>query len=112
MFVVFNDFEYKTNSIEQKNVGGPGGGSPPAKPVKGVWGGEAPPAKIRGVWGAAPPSQKYFGKNPKMKKSENECNWAAKASGGGKSSILALLQRWYDPSSGAILVDGIPSRQP
>lgn len=29
------------------------------------------------------------------------------ASGGGKSSILALLQRWYDPSSGAILVDGI-----
>ena len=43
---------------EKKNAGGPGGGSPPAKPVKGgVWGGEAPPAKIRGVWGAAPPSQ-------------------------------------------------------
>ena len=48
---------------EKKNAGGPGGGSPPAKPVKGgVWGGEAPPAKIRGVWAAAPPSQnrKFF----------------------------------------------------
>ena len=46
---------------EKKNAGGPGGGSPPAKPVKGgVWGGFAPPAKIWGVWGAAPPSQKYF----------------------------------------------------
>ena len=41
----------------KKNAGGPGGGSPPAKPVKGgVWDGKAPPAKIRGVWGAAPPS--------------------------------------------------------
>ena len=50
---------------EKKNAGGPGGGSPPAKPVKGgVWGGEAPSAKIRGVWGAAPPSQnrKFFEK--------------------------------------------------
>ena len=47
-----------SSEAKKKNVGGPGGGSPPAKPVKGgVWGGEAPPAKIWGVWGAAPPSQ-------------------------------------------------------
>ena len=31
---------------EEKNAGGPGGGSPPAKSVKGgVWGGEAPQPK-------------------------------------------------------------------
>ena len=43
---------------EQKKAGGPGGGSPPAKPVKeGVWGAEALPAKIRGVWGSVSPSQ-------------------------------------------------------
>ena len=43
---------------QKKNAEGPGGGSPPAKPVKGgFWGGFAPPAKNRGVWGAAPPSQ-------------------------------------------------------
>ena len=46
---------------KKKNAGGPGGGSPPAKPVKGgVWGDEAPPAQIRGVWGAAPSSQNFF----------------------------------------------------
>ena len=38
---------------EKKNAGGPGAGSPPAKPVKGRSGwAEASPAKIRG-----PPSQ-------------------------------------------------------
>lgn len=29
------------------------------------------------------------------------------ASGGGKSSIIALLERWYDPSQGSIRVDGM-----
>ena len=53
-----------SSEAKKKNAGGPGGGSPPAKPVKGgVWGGEAPPAKIRGVWGAAPPSQNFFEKS-------------------------------------------------
>ncbi|CAK0883688.1 unnamed protein product [Prorocentrum cordatum] len=27
------------------------------------------------------------------------------ASGGGKSSVIALLQRWYDPTAGRVLVD-------
>ena len=46
--------------VSSENAGGPGGGSPPAKPVKGGGSGGAlpPPAKIRGVWGA-PPSQKF-----------------------------------------------------
>ena len=30
------------------------------------------------------------------------------ASGGGKSSIIALLERWYDPSGGVIEIDGVP----
>ncbi len=32
------------------------------------------------------------------------------ASGSGKSSILALLQRFYDPTQGAIYLDGIDIR--
>lgn len=32
------------------------------------------------------------------------------ASGGGKSSVIALLQRWYDPTRGRILVDGVDLR--
>ncbi|KAL1965240.1 hypothetical protein VTN77DRAFT_5994 [Rasamsonia byssochlamydoides] len=33
------------------------------------------------------------------------------ASGSGKSTIVALLQRWYDASQGQILMDGIDIRQ-
>ena len=29
-------------------------------------------------------------------------------SGGGKSSIISLIERFYDPSGGAILVDDVP----
>eukprot|EP00667_Euglena_gracilis_P000406 EG_transcript_406 len=29
-------------------------------------------------------------------------------SGGGKSSVVALLERFYDPAGGAVLVDGVP----
>jgi ABC-type multidrug transport system fused ATPase/permease subunit len=32
------------------------------------------------------------------------------ASGSGKSSVIALLERWYDFSSGSIEVDGVPLR--
>ena len=30
------------------------------------------------------------------------------ASGSSKSSIIALLQRWYDPTGGSLSVDGVP----
>lgn len=30
------------------------------------------------------------------------------ASGSGKSTIVALLERWYDPNSGILLLDGLP----
>ncbi len=33
------------------------------------------------------------------------------SSGSGKSTIIALLQRWYTPLSGAILIDDIPIDQ-
>ena len=29
-------------------------------------------------------------------------------SGGGKSSCVKLLQRFYDPNSGSVLLDGLP----
>ena len=32
-------------------------------------------------------------------------------SGSGKSSVIALLERFYDPDEGAILVDGVPLSQ-
>jgi ATP-binding cassette, subfamily B (MDR/TAP), member 1 len=31
-------------------------------------------------------------------------------SGGGKSSVMALVQNWYEPSSGDIYLDGIRTR--
>ena len=44
---------------EKKNAGGPGGGSPPAKPVKGgVWGGaKLPQPKFGGSGGQRPPAK-------------------------------------------------------
>ena len=42
-----------------KNAGGPGGGSPPAKPVKGgVWGGFVPPSQNSGGLGGSAPQPK------------------------------------------------------
>jgi ATP-binding cassette subfamily B (MDR/TAP) protein 1 len=32
------------------------------------------------------------------------------ASGSGKSTIVGLLERWYDPAGGALLIDGIEIR--
>ena len=37
-----------------------------------------------------------------------QCVALVGASGGGKSSIIALIERWYDPIAGAIYVDGVP----
>jgi len=31
-------------------------------------------------------------------------------SGGGKSSVLALLENWYEPSKGDIFLDGVRVR--
>ena len=52
---------------KQKNVGGPGGGNPPAKPVKGgVWGGFAPPAKKLGGLGGSAPQPKFLSGLPSL----------------------------------------------
>lgn len=31
-------------------------------------------------------------------------------SGGGKSSIVKLVERFYEPSNGEVLLDGVPLR--
>ncbi len=32
-------------------------------------------------------------------------------SGGGKSSVVSLVEHFYEPTSGEVLLDGIPIRQ-
>jgi ATP-binding cassette subfamily B (MDR/TAP) protein 1 len=33
------------------------------------------------------------------------------SSGSGKSTVVGLLQRFYDPTAGAVLLDGVDIRQ-
>ena len=55
----------------KKNAGGPGGGSPPAKPVKGGSGGAKPPQPKFGGSGGQRPPAKIFSKKRKIEKTKN-----------------------------------------
>lgn len=80
----------------------------PVRPVE--WNGLSKGISFENVWFSYDGSDNYILKNISFELPVGQRSALAGVTGGGKSTIISLLLRFYDPQKGRIMVDGINIR--